>query len=393
MNTLSRVFEVFWVFLRLGCIAFGGPTAHFGYFEATFVRKLKWISEETYAELLALCQFLPGPGSSQVGFAIGLKRAGVLGAFAAWVGFTAPAAVLMIAFAFGMAELGGGKLTGWIDGLLVAAVAVVANAIWNMAKKLCPEIRTQLIAGVAAVALIVLPYASLQVLVILLGGLLGVLLFRKGTKSRHEGEAVGSTLSGAIYLGFFFVGLLGLPLLATAFPGELLQIADAFYRAGSLVFGGGHVVLPLLDSYTVQRDWIEEDLFLAGYGAAQAIPGPLFAFTAFLGAKMDAGWSGVSGGVFALVWTYVPAWLLVLGALPLWERIREVAWFRLALKGVNASVVGILVAAFYDPVLLKGVQSWVHALLASVAFVALKYAKAPPLFVVAAAALIGAVLL
>ena len=394
MSALGRVAEVFLLFFRLGCISFGGPTAHLALFEETFVRKRSWLSAEDYVELVALCQFLPGPGSSQVGFGIGLKRAGIAGAFAAWLGFTAPAAVIMIGFALGLGAITDLQDAAWLDGLLVAAVAVVANALLNMAKKLCATRLTMGFALVASIILILFPYTWLQLLVILVGGIAGFYLFEESENQRavHAPSDVKMSLA-RICLGSFFALLIILPLWAAASGSEIVAIADVFYRAGSLVFGGGHVVLPLLDDYTVGAGWLGEKEFLAGYGAAQAIPGPMFAFTAYLGAVVDLGWSGVWGGVFALLATYLPAWLLVLGCFPVWERLRSLTAFRSALKGVNAVVVGLLGAAFYNPVLLKGLQGLPHIALAIGAFAALRFGKIPPWGLVTACAALGQFLL
>ncbi|MEM9026377.1 MAG: chromate efflux transporter, partial [Verrucomicrobiota bacterium] len=330
-----RIAEIFWAFLKLGCLAFGGPTAHLAYFEEAFVRKRQWFDASEYAEILALCQFLPGPGSSQVGFALGLKRGGVPGAFAAWLGFTLPATVIMIGFAYGLAAFGDFAEAGWISGLLVAAMAVVANAVVNMGRKLCTDFWTLSLALGAAILLSLVSASWLQLFVIFAGGLCGALFLKHPKPS--EGEVVGMVCVqnrslGMICLAGFFICLLGLPVLAQNFESELIGVADAFYRAGSLVFGGGHVVLPLLDGFTVQRGWLDEETFLAGYGAAQAIPGPLFAYTSFLGARIQVGWGGVVGGIYALVFTYLPAWLLVLGVLPIWARWRENALLKSTLR-------------------------------------------------------------
>ncbi|MGB0370923.1 MAG: chromate efflux transporter [Opitutales bacterium] len=384
-----RVIETFWAFLKLGCIAFGGPTAHLAYFEDVFVKRRKWLGAAEYSELLALCQFLPGPGSSQVGFAIGLKRAGVLGAFAAWLGFTAPAALLMIGFALGLTHLGDVQGALWLDGLLVAAVAVVANAVLNMGQKLCNDRGTLSIAVLAALALIWFPFAWLQLFAITAGAIIGAIYFRNEGVVEDGSSGDADQGNGAPYLIAFFVLLLGLPLASRFWSWELLSVGDAFYRAGSLVFGGGHVVLPLLDSYTVQTGWVNRDSFLAGYGAAQAIPGPLFTFTAYLGAAMNMGWGGALGGLWALIVTYLPAWLLVLGVMPLWARVRSIPRMKRALRGVNAAVVGVLVAAFYNPVLTAGVQSVSHGVLALAAFLFLRFAKSPPWLVVLACALMA----
>ncbi|MEM7673677.1 MAG: chromate efflux transporter [Verrucomicrobiota bacterium] len=391
-----RITEIFWAFLKLGCLAFGGPSAHLAYFEEAFVRRRQWLSASEFAEILALCQFLPGPGSSQVGFALGLLRGGVPGAFAAWLGFTLPATVIMIGFAYGIAAFGDFAEAGWISGLLVAAMAVVANAVVNMGRKLCTDIWTLSLAMGAAILLSVVSDARLQLLVILSGGLFGAVFLRhpKPFATEVEGRVwVRNRRLGMVCLAGFFIFLLGLPVLAQNFESELMGVADAFYRAGSLVFGGGHVVLPLLDGFTVQRGWLEEEAFLAGYGAAQAIPGPLFAYTAYLGASMQVGLGGVWGGLYALVFTYLPAWLLVLGVLPTWVRWRDSALLQSALRGVNAVVVGVLMAALYDPVIISGAQSLLHITIGFVAFYALQFRKAAPLLVVLICGILGQSLL
>lgn len=382
--------EIFLSFLRLGCYAFGGPTAHLGYFHEEFVKRKKWISEVDFADTVALCQFLPGPSSSQTGFAIGLSRGGIAGAFLAWIGFTLPSAALMIAFAAGLEFAGDLSESGWVAGLKLVAVAVVANAAWDMALKLCPDRARVTIAASVMLGLLLLSAPIFQLGAILAGGVLGAVIYRR--------EAEGASLSepapkargrrrGTLCLAAFFLLLFGLPILGGLFPElDAVAVGDAFYRAGSLVFGGGHVVLPLLDSYTVKQGWIDESSFLAGYGAAQALPGPLFAFAGFLGAAMDKGAGGLTGGVYALAMVYLPSWLLVLGAVPFWNRLRELRWTRAALLGANAAVVGLLFAALYDPIWKSSVDGNASLGFALTAFVALKFWKAPPWVI----ALVGA---
>lgn len=386
----SSIAEVFLVFFRWGFLAFGGPVAHLGYFQKEFVQKRQWLSDSEYADLVAFCQFLPGPASSQIGFAIGLKRAGIPGAFAAWVGFTLPSAALMISFAYGLSALGAIQEAGWIVGLKLAAVAVVADAIWNMAEKLCPDSERALLAIGAAAVLLLTAGAIWQVAVIVFGGLAGWALFRKRAPSKTGVEAAEPRRIGWPYLAIFFALLLGLPLIRELQQGwEWLAVTEGFYRAGSLVFGGGHVVLPLLESFTVDRGWIDDDAFLAGYGAAQALPGPLFAFSSFLGASLSAGPGGATGGVLGLLAIYLPSWLLVLGAMPYWERLRRFDGAQAALAGTNAAVVGLLLAAFYDPIWTASVTNASRLAFALAAFGALRFTRLPPWALVALCAFIG----
>ncbi len=392
-QTRISIVQIFFAFLRLGCHAFGGPTAHFGYFHEEFVKRRRWIDEAEYADTVALCQFLPGPSSSQTGFAIGLKQGGIVGAFLAWVGFTLPSAILMIAFAVGLTYTNNLANAGWVVGLKLTAVAVVANAGWNMAVKLCPDRSRATLAAAVLAFLLLVSNPLMQLLTILVGCLVGVIFFRdraEPVSQEAESSASGSKTLGGVYLAVFAVLLIGLPMAAgLAKNSDTFAFADAFYRAGSLVFGGGHVVLPLLESYTVQNGWIDESSFLAGYGAAQALPGPLFAFSAFLGAAVDNGPTGVIGGVFALVMIYVPSWLLVLGAMPFWNRLRQVHLARAALVGANAAVVGLLFAALYQPIWTSSITGAIPLAFALAAFVAIKFWKVPPWLVVLASAGVG----
>ncbi len=390
------VFELFRVFLKLGCISFGGPVAHLGFFRTEFVQRREWMTDEAYADLVALCQFLPGPASSQVGFAIGLRQGGLAGGMAAWLGFTLPSTVLMIGFALGLAEVGPAGETGWIVGLELAAVAVVVQALWGMAEKLCPDRARALMALGAAALLTVLGGAIWQVAVIAGGGAIGWGLFRHKVAANPTDDlnlGVKRWGPGWAWLVMLGVGLVGLPVWAVSQPDGVVAILDGFYRAGSLVFGGGHVVLPLLDAFTVGRGWIESDAFLAGYGVAQALPGPLFAFTSFLGAAIDVGPGGVTGGVLALVATYVPSWLLLLGVLPYWEKLRRRAGAQAALRGANAVVVGLLLAAFFNPIWTTAITSMDRLAFALVAFGALRFGRLSPWALVAACAGSGALVL
>ena len=394
MTTLSPVRETFLIFLRLGLTAFGGPIAHLGYFRDEFVHRRRWLSDAAYADLVALCQFLPGPASSQVGLALGLQRAGYRGALAAWCGFTLPSAILLILFAIGLVEFGDRLPGGLIAGLKIVAVAVVAQAVWGMAKSLCPDWPRRVLALAAAAFLLALPSAWSQIGVIIVGGLIGLSLKQSGVTAPGEALAAGiGRRAASLWLLLFFLGLAGLPLLAQAFPGQALAMVDAFYRAGALVFGGGHVVLPLLQAETVAPGWIGSETFLAGYGAAQAVPGPLFTFAAFLGAAGNLAPNGWGGGLLALAAIFLPAFLLVAGALPFWDALRTNQRARAALGGVNAVVVGILLAALYDPVWTSAIHGPLELLLAALAFAALMFGKQAPWRVVAGCALAGALLL
>jgi chromate transporter len=383
--------EVAIIFLRLGLTSFGGPIAHLGYFREEFVTRRRWLDDRTYADLVALCQFLPGPASSQVGIAIGLMRAGYAGAFAAWTGFTLPSAIVLVLFAFGMNSLGGGTGLGWLHGLKVAAVAVVAQAVLGMARTLAPDrVRATLAVGAAAIVLAV-PSAWGQVGAVVLGAVIGVVLLTGDAPadSAKLPLRVGRA-TGAFLLGLFFALLVGLPLLAAFLPAQVLKEFDAFYRAGSLVFGGGHVVLPLLQAAVVPPGWVSNDAFLAGYGAAQAMPGPLFTFAAYLGAVMQPEPRGWLGAVICLVAIFLPSFLLVVGALPFWDRLRRRPMAQAALRGVNAAVVGLLLAALYNPVWTSGITNAADFALAAAAFLLLFTWEAPPWLVVVLCALGGA---
>lgn len=384
-----------WRFLRLGCTAFGGPVAHLGYFREEFVRQARWLKESEYADLVALCQFLPGPTSSQVGIALGLQRAGLAGAFAAWVGFTLPSVVIILAFAYGLAAWGDVLTAGWIHGLKLAAVAVVANAVWSMAVQLCPDRERVLVALGTAALLLIMVDPLWQVAAMVLGGGIGYALFRGRIIPGAAGAVHPSRLRGCgwPWLAAFALLLVVLPAAASLFRTEGLELAAGFYRAGSLVFGGGHVILPLLDSFTVAPGWVDRETFLAGYGASQALPGPLFAFTAYLGSLLNVGPGGIVGGLFALTLAYVPSWLLVLGALPYWNRMRTMASVQAALMGTNAAVVGLLLAAFIHPVWTSSVTGPGPLALAALAFGALRFLGVPPWALVLACAGAGGLFL
>ena len=382
---------VFLIFLRLGLTSFGGPVAHLGYFHTAFVERRRWLSEAAYADLVALCQFLPGPASSQVGLAIGLSRAGYAGAFAAWAGFTLPSAIALIALAQGLAQAGNAVPPGLLHGLKVAAVAVVAQAVWGMARSLCPDGPRRALMLATAAVLIAWPGTAVQLSAIAAAGLIGISVLRPSASAAPDRLPVPlGRRAGAVWLVAFGALLLGLPLLATAVPSHALAMIDAFYRAGALVFGGGHVVLPLLQASVVPTGWVSNDTFLAGYGATQAVPGPLFTFAAYLGASMQTAPSGWIGGLVALLAIFAPAFLLVVGALPFWEGLRGQPRVRAALMGVNAAVVGLLLAALWHPVITSGIQSLVDALLAGFALLALMRWKWPPWLVVGLCAAVAA---
>jgi chromate transporter len=385
--------EVLVVFLKLGLTSFGGPVAHLGYFHTEFVERRRWLDERSYVDLVALCQFLPGPASSQVGIGTGLLRAGVPGAFAAWVGFTLPSAVAMVLFAYGVGTLESVFGSGWLHGLKIAAVAVVAQAVWSMAQSLCPDRPRATLAVFAAVVVLLVPSAWGQVGAIAAGGAIGLALFRDGAST--QGTAlhvpIGRTFA-LISLALFFALLAGLPLLAAAIPSQALALFDSFYRSGSLVFGGGHVVLPLLQAEVVARGWVSNDAFLAGYGAAQAVPGPLFTFAAYLGAVMQQPPNGWAGATLCLVAIFLPSFLLVFGALPFWAALRGEPRAQAALRGVNASVVGLLLAALYRPVWTSAIMAPVDFALAITAFLVLALWKWPPWLVVVLSAIAGGVL-
>lgn len=383
----TSCWAVFLIFLRLGLTSFGGPIAHLGYFREEFVTRRHWLDERSYADLVALCQFLPGPASSQVGLAIGLFRAGLPGALAAWAGFTLPSALMLTLLALGLSSGAGTALPpGILHGLKLVAVAVVAQAVWGMARSLCPDRLRMTLAVATACAVLWWPGGESQWGAMLLSGILGVRAIKPTSLGNQSQLPVSiGTGAGGMLLFVFFALLGGLPLLTTLWPIETLQQLDAFYRAGALVFGGGHVVLPLLEAEVVQTGWVDTDRFLAGYGAAQAVPGPLFTFAAFLGA-MAGGWSGA---VLCLLAIFLPAFLLVVGALPFWARLRGSPHAQAALAGVNAAVVGLLLAALYDPIWSRTVKHPDDFALVLIAFTALLFWKLPPWLVVAAGALLG----
>lgn len=382
--------EVLRIFLKLGLTCFGGPIAHIGYFRDEFVVRRKWIDEHAYADLVGLCQFLPGPASSQVGFSIGLMRAGYLGALAAWTGFTLPSALILVLFAYGAGALSGPAGAGLLDGLKLTAVAIVAQAVWGMARNLCPDRIRASIAVTAALIILFGMTSIAQIGAIILGGLAGLWLCRSDAPapSGHVAIPVSRTV-GLLTLGAFFALLAGLPALRSLTGSAGIALFDAFYRSGALVFGGGHVVLPLLREAFVVPGWLSDDAFLAGYGAAQAVPGPLFTLAAYLGTAVSPDPHGVAGAALGLIGIFLPGILILLGALPFWDSFRKRAGAQAIMRGVNAAVVGVLGAALYDPVWRTTVHSPRDFGIALVGFVLLVAWRTPPIIVVAFSAAAG----
>jgi chromate transporter len=374
--------EVFLAFLLLGLTSFGGPIAHLGYFRREFVSKRRWLDEASYAEIVALCQFLPGPASSQVGMSLGLMRAGYAGAFAAWLGFTAPSAALMIAFGYAAASLRAAAGSGWVHGLQIVAVAVVAQAVIGMARVLCPDVPRAALALGAFALMLVVPDTLGQILVLAAGGIIGwaVLAPEKRITERLPLRVPRSISVTALIVFFLLLALL--PVASLISGNHVIDVVERFYRAGALVFGGGHVVLPLLQNAVVPPGWVSNDDFLAGYGAAQAVPGPLFTFSACLGTVMALPPNGWLGGLICLGAIFLPSFLLIIGALPLWNELSRAGWAQSALSGINAAVVGLLLAALYDPVWTSAIFSASDFVIALGAFLAL-FLRTPPILVVA----------
>lgn len=374
---------IFAVFLKLGCTSFGGPVAHIGYLRHEFVEKRCWLDDGAYADLVALCQFLPGPASSQVGMALGASQAGWAGALAAWAGFTAPSALLMGLFGAGVVSVGATDAAGWLHGLKLAAVAVVAQAVWAMGRSLCPDRPRLTVAALAALATLLWPGGLVQLAIIAIGAAAGAALLERGvpevTGRLDLQLARGPALAA---LGLFVALFVVLPLAARASGSHGLAVFDAFYRAGSLVFGGGHVVLPLLRAEVVPAGWVDDAAFLAGYAGAQAVPGPLFTFAAYLGAVDRLAASAWSGALVALIGIFLPALLLVMGALPFWDAWRRHPVARAAMHGVNAAVVGILLATLYDPIFTTAVGTRADVALVLAAFACLAWWKVSPVWVV-----------
>jgi chromate transporter len=384
------ILEIFWIFLRLGLTSFGGPIAHLGYFREEFVSRRKWLDEHAYADVVALCQFLPGPASSQVGMALGLSRGGISGAIAAFLGFTLPSAIALVLFALGISHFGSQINSGWLHGLKVVAVAVVAQALWGMGRTLAPDRQRATVAVAATIVATFVPSAIGQVSVIAASGILGWAFLRSDAGLPHTSLPVPvKRLTGACALAAFFLLLLILPFLAQNTNSYVLKLCDGFFRAGALVFGGGHVVLPLLQSQVVPAGWVSNDAFLAGYGAAQAVPGPLFTFAAYLGAVSTQVPSGWSGATIALAAIFLPAFLLVVGALPFWENLRRYIGIKRAMLGINAAVVGLLLAAFYHPVWTTAIHNAADFCLAAAAFLLLVFWKWPPWLVVVLTAVVA----
>jgi chromate transporter len=383
--------EVLWAFLRLGCTSFGGPIAHLGYFHTEFVERRKWCDEETFAELVALAQSMPGPASSQTGFALGLLRAGWLGGIAAWMGFTMPSALLMLAFAFGHRFLTGRAGIGIVHGLQLMAVAVVAQAILAMRKSLAPDAPRMGLAALAAVVVFLAPPAMGSMLAIAVGALLGWLLLRSGSappvRQLHFGLP---RRAGVVAAATFLALLFGLRIAATLTGSHLLAVVSAFYRTGALVFGGGHVVLPLLENAVVAPGWVDQQSFLSGYGAVQAVPGPLFTFAAYLGAEIRPTSNPVVYSALALLAIFLPGLLIIVAVVPFWNKLRQRPGVQSVLRGVNAAVVGVLIAAFIRPVCSSALHSAFDVAVAATAFALLVRWRVPPWIIVVAVATVSA---
>lgn len=390
MTSRGSVLEVLRAFLKLGVTSFGGPIAHLGYFRSEFVERRRWLDDKSYSDLVALSQFLPGPASSQVGMALGMARAGWFGALAAWAGFTMPSTIALVLFAYGVAHWSALASSGAVHGLKVMAVAVVAQAVWGMARSLCPDRPRAGMAVGAALLALAIPSAAGQLAAIAAGAVIGRWALQPGQllPDSHRNHGVGRR-TGALLLAIFAALLLLLPVVAAATGSPLWSAIAVFYRAGALVFGGGHVVLPLLQAGVVPPGWVDNDEFLAGYGAAQAVPGPLFTFAAYLGTVMHPEPGGWVGGLVLLLAIFAPAFLLIVGALPFWETLRRRDGMQRAMAGINASVVGMLVAALYDPLWTGAIRSHADFGLALAAFGLLVHARWPPVRVVAVSALGG----
>jgi len=392
-NKRESALTVFKVFLKLGFTSFGGPIAHLGYFREEFVNRRKWITDQAYADLVALCQFTPGPASSKVGIGLGLSQAGLPGAVAAWLAFTAPSALALILFGLGIIALGNRIDLAWLHGLLVVAVPVVAQAVWGMARNLTPDAPRVTLAALAAIVVMIWPTPLGFVGAIVAGGLAGWLLLKAKVDGEHV--AIGANVSrtaGVTALALFFGLLVALPALRVALPSsQTLALLDSFYRSGSLVFGGGNVVLPLLQAEVGPPGWVSNEVFFAGYGAAQAVPGPLFTFAAYLGTVSAVPPNGWIGALICLVGIFASSFLLVIGPLPFWDALRRFRPMRSALVGVNAAVVGMLLAFLYDPVWTNAIRSTADFGLALAGFVLLMFWKVPPWLVVVLTAAGGAV--
>lgn len=385
MRKVNVLLEILAVSVKLGVTSFGGPIAHLSYFHNEYIRRRKWMNEQDYADIVALCQFLPGPASSQVGIAVGVIRAGMLGGLTAWLGFTLPSVIALVLFAVLLKGSDIGS-AGSIHGLKIVAVAIVAQAILGMGQKLAPDRNRATIAVVVAAVSILWQTTSSQILLIGIAGIAGMLLYKKTTLPNPTILHIPISRSMAILcLSVFFGLLILLPLLRQVVQVEWLSLFDSFYRSGSLVFGGGHVVLPMLEREVVPTGWVSKSDFLAGYGAAQTVPGPLFTFAAYLGTMV----SGVKGAIIATTAIFLPAYLLVVGALPFWQTLRQSAKVQGALIGINAAVVGILLAALYNPLWTTAILAPVDFALAAILFLMLVFWKLPPWIVVISGAIGG----
>ena len=393
-STASKLAEIAQAFSKLGCISFGGPVAHLGYFQEEFVRRRAWMSSEAYADLVALCQFLPGPSSSQVVFGLGMTRAGVLGGLLASICFLLPSLIIMILFGYGVIAFGGAASAGWLHGLKLVAAAVVAQAVWVMGRNLCPDPPRITLAISAAAVLAIFPGPVPQLVVMGTGALLGWLVFRsiKLERESPRGPGLRGHLFAAVAFLLFATLLILLPIATRATGSRPLAVISAFSRSGALVFGGGHVVLPLLRAELVPPGWISDDSFLAGYGLAQALPGPLFTFGGYLGTVMKLSSPPWLGGIWCAAALFLPAWLLVGGALPFWEQLRSRIWMQAALRGANAAVVGVLLAALYNPIWSQTVRTGLDFGAVIVAFALVEIWKWPPWLVVVLGAVSGQLL-
>jgi chromate transporter len=395
MDEPPAALEVLRAFLKLGLTSFGGPIAHLGYFRQEFVVRRRWLDDAAYTELVALCQFLPGPASSQVGFSIGLKHAGFPGAVAAWLGFTLPSAIALVCFSYGATALSGPIGAGLLHGLKLVSVAIVAQAVAGMARTLCPDRFRASIAAAAAVIVLLSPSSIAQVAVIVLGALCGLWLGRNDASEPAPADVMAMPVSrraGIASLAAFGVLLIGLPIAGQLGAGPGVALFDSFYRSGALVFGGGHVVLPLLRDAFVIPGWVSDGTFLAGYAAAQAIPGPLFSFAAFLGAVVGPSPHGVAGAALGLLAIFLPGMLILVGALPFWNTLRARPGARAAMRGIDAAVVGLLAAALYSPVWTSSVKNVQDFGVALVGFLMLSVGRTPALWVVILGALAGVAL-
>ncbi|MBA2936764.1 chromate transporter [Paenibacillus sp. CGMCC 1.16610] len=385
MSKPRALLEILAVSAKLGVTSFGGPIAHLGYFHNEYIRRRKWLNEQDYADIVALCQFLPGPASSQVGIAVGIVRAGMLGGLTAWLGFTLPSVIALVLFALLLQGFDIGS-TGWIHGLKIVAVAIVVQAILGMGQKLAPDRNRATIAVLVAAVTVLWQTAISQVLLIGIAGIVGMFLYKNSPTSNTTSLSIPISRNVAMLsLGVFFGLLILPPSLRQMVHVQWLSMFDSFYRSGSLVFGGGHVVLPMLEREVVPTGWVSKSDFLAGYGAAQAVPGPLFTFAAYLGTMIG----GVKGAIIATTAIFLPAYLLVVGALPFWHTLRKSAKVQGAIVGINAAVVGILLAALYNPLWITAILAPVDFVLAMILFVMLVFWKLPPWVVVIAGALGG----